>query len=107
MLAKKLRAFSEIEKLEIMYEIDGIIINRRRAKQSPQFSRNTFTPSPSTMGRPSSSMSSYSEPLPYVYRQNTRTTYSEPPQIHILDGQNIRQVNSEPQNHIPEEQNTG
>lgn len=109
MLAKKLRAFTEMERLEIMYDIDGLIINRRRSKQQHQFSSDTFAPSPTAMCRPSSSISSYSEPLPseWVHRntRNTRQSYSEPPVIHI-SGLNTQQLYSEPTViNIAEEQN--
>lgn len=88
-LAKKLRAFTEEERLEIMYHFDGMIIERRRAKNPERFS--TTTPLFTTPSRPSSNMSSYSEPLlrNTVCRQNTRTVYSEPPVIHIPEQKDI------------------
>lgn len=74
-LAKKLRSFTEEERLEIMYEFDGIILNLRRAKNSNQFTNSTFNPS-SPFSRPSSAIakddiSSYSEPFfrDVVHRQ--------------------------------------
>ncbi|KAF5306024.1 hypothetical protein FQR65_LT00739 [Abscondita terminalis] len=87
-LAKKLRSFSEEERLEIMYEIDGMIINRRRAKQPNRFTTNAFIPSPQ-YSQCSSPMSSYSEPLPrqVLYRHNT--------QIHVPNEHHTRQMYSD------------
>ncbi|KAJ8720808.1 hypothetical protein PYW08_006273 [Mythimna loreyi] len=54
-LAKKLRSFTEEEKLEIMYEFDGIILHRRRAKNPNQFTNCTFSPS-TPFSRPTSAV---------------------------------------------------
>ena len=86
-LAKKLRAFSEEERLEIMYDIDGMILSRRRAKQPNRFATHSFM-SPSQYSQASSPMDpmySYSEPLSSedLYSPNTRMPYSDPLHIHV------------------------
>lgn len=94
-LAKKLRAFSEEERMEIMYDIDGMILTRRRAKHPSRF---TATPliSPSQYSQCSSPMSSYSEPLSsgVLYNQDSRISYTQPVQINVSQEQHTRQMYS-------------
>ncbi|CAH2003137.1 unnamed protein product [Acanthoscelides obtectus] len=94
-LAKKLRAFSEEERLEIMYDLDGMILNRHRAKHPNRFTSTTFI-APSQYSRCSSPMSSCSEPLSreVLYSQNTLMGYSEPAQVHVPQEQDTRQIYS-------------
>ncbi|CAH1999561.1 unnamed protein product [Acanthoscelides obtectus] len=103
-LAKKLRAFSEEERLEIMYEFNGIILNRRRTKQPNRFTNRVFNPSSeytrssSAIFSPSPGISCYSEPLQHKMAsiQNVRMTDSAPPEIHTSEVEHTLLVYSKP-----------
>lgn len=67
MLAKQIKEYPKLEKEEIMYEIHGVIINRRRRYNSMMQSRSYSVSSPSqvVLSRPSTSNSVYlSTPSP-------------------------------------------
>ncbi|CAG4997056.1 unnamed protein product [Parnassius apollo] len=98
LLAKKLRELFKHERSLIMYEIDGIFINRiqcrlpRRETPSPLYS-NPYSRPPSVStscrsqpglnirmrNRPSSTLSSYSEPISNIYASNQPVEPSDQP----------------------------
>lgn len=82
LLANKLRKYSDNERNEIMYEIDGLLLKRRR-NCSPQ-----YVSSPAQIiisKRPSSSATSYSCPSPsspWINRPSSN--HSQSPQTYII-----------------------
>lgn len=91
LLATKLRELSKDERKLIMYEIDGIFVNRiqcrlpRRETPSPLYS-NPYSRPPSVStscrsqakrSRPSSTLSSYSEPMSNIHASNQPVELSD------------------------------
>ncbi|XP_047022793.1 uncharacterized protein LOC124632150 [Helicoverpa zea] len=91
LLATKLRELSKDERKLVMYEIDGIFVNRiqcrlpRRETPSPLYS-NPYSRPPSVStscrpqakrSRPSSTLSSYSEPISTIHASNQPVELSD------------------------------
>ncbi|CAG9785648.1 unnamed protein product [Diatraea saccharalis] len=81
LLAKKLRELPKDDRQIIMYQIDGLFINRlqlNRETPSPQYSFTRYS-SNSNVHRPTSTQSAYSEPYTISHRpSSTQSFYSEP-----------------------------
>ncbi|GBP08423.1 hypothetical protein EVAR_77476_1 [Eumeta japonica] len=100
LLSTKLRELSKDERKLVMYEIDGIFVNKiksklyRRETPSPKYSNSYYRPPTGSTSyaqsetnihipnRPSSALTSHSEPITYAYASKQPVQFSsQPPSV--------------------------